>query len=412
MSRLLRDIWSFMAAQGTKISVATATIIGMNAMIGSGIFTAPATMAAYVGPAGILAYVIVIASVWFIAQSLARVAYLYPEEGSFYVYTKQWAGHTIGLIASFSYLLGLLIAMGLLSQMAGTYLNVIFPSVSSFTLGLITICALTLLNMFGVALSAVGQHILIACTLFPLITTTILCLFKFNPTYLTPFAPYGFTNVLKATRVVIFGFFGFECAASLFNIVQDPEKNVPRALTYSILIVGAIYTFFVGSIIMSTPLHLFNDARIPLSQILKEVFPDNPWIIWAIHGAILSAILGTIHSMIWSSSNLFNLLMKKVKNSAIHQLVERGFFNMKTSVVLVSIAIITSYVTLSNPNLFFYFTAVFIVFAYMTSIVTLLTLRSEWQSGQNIKTLAGLATALMIFFFAAQGLVEELSKII
>src|ERR1700722_6445072 len=102
-----------------KIGVATATIIGMNAMIGSGIFTAPATMASYVGPAGIIAYLIVIISVWFIAQSLARLAQLYPEEGSFYVYTKQWGGHIMGLIATTAYLIGLIIAMGLLTQMSG-----------------------------------------------------------------------------------------------------------------------------------------------------------------------------------------------------------------------------------------------------------------------------------------------------
>lgn len=397
-----------MSENKTKIGVATATIVGMNAMIGSGIFTAPATMAAYVGPAGILAYIFVVISVWFLAQSLARMAQLYPEEGSFYVYTKQWAGHTIGMIACFAYLCGLIIAMGLLSQMAGTYLHTIIPSVSAFHLGLITLGLFVLLNMFGVVLSSWGQHILIFCTLFPLIAVTIMCLSKFNPQLLTPFAPYGFTNVLKATRIVIFGFFGFECAASLFNIVQDPEKNVPRALTYSIIIVGTIYTLFVGSIILSTPLHHFSDPLIPLSQTLMQVFPANPWMLWVIHLAILSAILGTIHSMIWSSSNLLTLLAKKLKNPVAKYLESRGFLSAQMSVLLIGIAITIGYTTLKNPNLFFYFTAVFIVFAYMTSIITLLTLRAEWKSKQNIKTLLGLATALMIFFFAAQGLVETI----
>ena len=74
----------------SKIGVATATITGMNAMIGSGIFTAPVAIGMYVGPAGIVAYLFVIVAVWFIAQSLARVAARFPEEGSFYTYAKQW----------------------------------------------------------------------------------------------------------------------------------------------------------------------------------------------------------------------------------------------------------------------------------------------------------------------------------
>jgi len=197
------------ADNGTKIGVATATIIGMNAMIGSAIFIAPAAMAANVGPAGILAYLFVVVSVWFMALSIARLAALFPEEGSFYAYAKQWGGHTVGMIAGCLYLVGLLIAMGLLAQMVGVYLVRFFPAWSSQTLGLTTLGILVLLNMFGVVLSQLGQHILIATTLFPLLVTTIMCLSKANFANLIPFAPYGFTNVFKATRMVIFGFFWF-----------------------------------------------------------------------------------------------------------------------------------------------------------------------------------------------------------
>src|SRR5918996_1117742 len=83
-----------------KIGVTTATIVGMNAMIGAGIFTAPAALASSVGPAGIVLYAGVVLAVWCMALSLARLASLYPEEGSFYVYAKQWGGHWIGLLAS------------------------------------------------------------------------------------------------------------------------------------------------------------------------------------------------------------------------------------------------------------------------------------------------------------------------
>ena len=39
-----------------KINLPIAIIIGMNAMIGAGIFTAPAAIASFVGPAGIVVY--------------------------------------------------------------------------------------------------------------------------------------------------------------------------------------------------------------------------------------------------------------------------------------------------------------------------------------------------------------------
>lgn len=399
-------------SQETKIGVATATIIGMNAMIGSGIFSAPATMAAYVGPAAIIAYGLVAFCVWFIAISLARLTQLYPEEGSFYVYAKQWGGHRAGILAISAYFIGLLIAMGLLSQMAGQYMHAFFPNTSAYVLGLCTLFALVVLNMFGVVLSQLGQHILIVCTVFPLIAITTLCMTKANFSHLVPFAPYGLTNALKATRVVIFGFFGFECASSLFNIVQNPERNVPRALTYSIMIVGAIYTLFVSSIILSTPLTLFSDPFIPLSETLSVIFPEQQWLIKVIHFAILSAIIGTIHSMIWASSNLLSLIMRRVQNSFIKKLVVANVFNQRTSVVLVGSCIAVSYVTLKNPYLFFSLTSLFIVLSFILSMITLLTLKSEWKSGQNRKTIAGIITATIILLFAIEGIVYEAAKLI
>lgn len=395
-----------------KIGVATATIIGMNAMIGSGIFTAPAVMASNVGPAGIFAYIFVVVSIWCMALSLARLAYLFPEEGSFYTYTKQWGGHIVGMIAISAYFIGLLIAMGLLTQVAGHYLTCFFPHVSPNTLGMIALFMLTALNMFGVTMSQLGQHILIVCTLFPLLASTVLFLTKANVKNLFPFAPHGFTNVLKATRVVIFGFFGFECATSLFNIVDKPEKNVPRALTYSILLVGTIYTLFIGAIIISTPLHHFSNPSIKLSEILQLLFPNNPWFIWLIHTSILSAILGTIHSMIWASSNLLQLIVKKLKSPIAQKIQASHYINEKTSVLLIGLAIFTSYSSINNLGLFFYLTAIFVVFAFTLSMITLLTIRSEWRSRRNIKTIFGIVTAISIFIFAVEGLVQEIIKIL
>lgn len=395
------------SSASTKIGVATATIIGMNAMIGSGIFSAPAAMAANVGPAGILAYIMVVVAVWFMAQSLARLAQLFPEEGSFYTYAKQWSGHTGGLIACGAYFVGLLIAMGLLSQMAGIYLQVFIPQFSTYTLGLGVLITLVALNMFGVVLSELGQHILIVCTVFPLITTTLMCLTKFNPTYLTPFAPYGMGNVFKATRVVIFGFFGFESAASLFNIVHNPKRNVPRALTYSIAIVGTIYTLFIGSLIASTPLATFTEGM-KVTDILAQTFPGQGWVITLLNISILSAIVGTIHSMIWGASSLLISLVHKMKSGVAQSLISTNILNPSTAVLAVGLCIGTSYLTLKNLDLFFNLTALFIVFANIMSMISLLFIKKEWQSGQNIKTLLGIATASLIFAFACQGLLENI----
>lgn len=389
-------------ANASKIGVVTATIIGMNAMIGAGIFTAPATIGSYVGPAGIIAYLFVIIAVWFMAQSLARVAARVPEEGSFYAYAKRWGGPIVGAIAAYSYLIGLLIAMGLLAQVAGGYLHdPFFPNVDSQTLGLISLALLVFLNMFGVVLSELGQQILIVTTTFPLIVTTILCFSKTNLSYLVPTNPITVRNILEATRVVIFGFFGFESASSLFAIVENPQRNVPRALTYSIAIVGVIYLLFVTSIIVSTPLSLFTNPRIALPVVLESIFPDSKWLLTIIHISILSAVIGTIHSMIWGASALLVSLCKRIHNVNL---------NPQLSVLIVGTCIAISFFTLKNLDLFFSLTSIFLIVAFILSMITLLTIKEEWKSGQNIITIAGILTGCLIFYFAAEDLIMQLMQ--
>ncbi len=401
-----------MTTNTAKIGVVTATIIGMNAMIGAGIFTAPSAMASLVGPAGILAYLFVVICVWFLAQSLARLAALYPEEGSFYVYASKWGGHVMGLIASGSYLIGLMIAMGLLCQVAGIYLHPLFPSYSAYTLSLITLISITALNMCGVALSELGQQILIVCTTFPIVVTTILCLSKANLAYLTPFAPYGFMNIFKATHLIIFGFFGFECATSLFSIVENPRKNVPRALTYSIAIVGTLYTLFVASLIVSTPLAYFSNPNVLIPDILANTFPDKIWLIRSVHLSILSAVLGTIHSMVWSSGTLLVSLLKKFKNNTVQHLIKNNILNNRTAVLLIGLSILITVSTIKNAALFSSLTALAIITAFLLSIVTLLTLKTEWSSGRNIQTVIGIITAVAILYFALLDLGHAICKVI
>ena len=385
----------------TKISVSTAIIIGMNAMIGAGIFSITSLLASSVGPAGIFTYLFAFVAVWFMAKSMARTAFLFSEEGSFYIYAKQVGGHYFGLIAAGFYLFGMLTAMGLLCRYAGFSLHEIFPGQTASNLGLMLLGALVLLNVLGMKLSELGQYILIACTVFPLIATTIMCFTKMDFSNLTPFMPFGFLSIIKGTKIAIFGLFGFECTASLFNIVKNPEKNVPKALTSSLLIVGTIYLLFIGSIILSIPLSIFNgNESITIPQALATIFPNSPTLLLAINISILSAITGTIHSLIWSASELMLSFGKYIRVPSLQKALKNKTITQKHTVLFCGIVILIACLSITNMEVFFCLTDVGLIFAYITALLPLLFIKSEWQSGQNISTILGLITACTVFMIA------------
>lgn len=387
-------------ANPSKISLNTAIIICLNAMIGSGIFVAPASLASCAGPAGIITYIIVIAAVWCIAVSLARLSEIYPSEGSFYTYSKPWAGHLGGLIACSCYLIGLVIAMGLLTRMTGIYLHKSIPTVSANILGLITLILLGALNMAGVALSTLGQQILIVTTTFPIFATTLLCATHIDFSRIAT-GSFDIFNILDAMRIVIFGFLGFEAAASLFPIIQNPKKNVPLALTYSILIVGIIYILFVGSIILSTPASLFSDPSVPLTVVLEREFPTFEWLTFFIHISILSAMIGTIHSMVWSASTLFK--------SLTHLATPRFTISQRSAIALICSGIAISYLIFKDLGLFFNLTAIFIMIPFACSLISLFTIKSERTWASLLRTSGGMVTILAIVIFAIQNIIQTVS---
>lgn len=392
-----------------KIGVATATIVGMNAMIGAGIFSMTSSLASGVGPASMLSYLFAFFAVWFIAQSVARAAYLWPQEGSFYTYARQWGGHTMGLLAAGAYIFGFLIAMALLCKISGAYLHDIFPSLSSEALGLITLSALIILNVMGMALSQVGQYVLIVFTVFSLLATTALCLIHINFANLTPFMPYGPWSILQGTRIAIFGLFGFESVTSLVNIVENPGKNVPKALKYSLLLVGIIYFCFIGSIIISIPSHVFTaHTNVTIPQALQYLYPNSQWIVHLITFSILSAIIGTIHSMIWAGSELIASYVKFLKITSVKKLVARGLITQKFGVVVCGIIMFIFFTTVTNIDLFFTLTNIGLIFCFTTTMIALLYQPSEWKSGQNIKTILGLMTAIIIFGISIQDLIAKM----
>jgi basic amino acid/polyamine antiporter, APA family len=396
-----------MSEQTQKIGVLTATISGMNAMIGAGVFTLPVVIGLHLGPASIVTVILVSIAVLCMALSIARLAALFPQEGSFYTYAKQWGGHAVGLMSSGAYLIGLLIAMGLLCRAAGTNLHYYIPTLSSTTLGIITLTALVVLNMFGVALTRMGQHILIFCTVLPLAIITGLCFSKAKLANLFPFAPYGHKNILFAMREVIFGFFGFEVSASLVPRMINPQQNVPKAVTFSVIFVALIYTLFIGSLVLSVPFKMFDSIDTPIVTVLENLFPDVGWLLQIVHISILSAILGTIHSMIWSSSALTLSLVKLLRSNAGIKMVRRGYITNRSTVIFVGLCILTSFLTFESKQ-FFSFTALFVVFAYATAMITLLTIKEEWRSKSILITIVGLSTAGLIFAFALEGVVQTL----
>ncbi|MCK4650564.1 amino acid permease [Candidatus Babeliales bacterium] len=396
------------ASSNNKISLLAVTAVGINAMIGAGVLAIPIMLANQVGPAGIISAFFSILFVLFIGLSLGRAAGIYPGSGWNYLYPSKWAGHFVGMISSFLYIFGIIVAMGFLVQQVGVWSHMFIPFVSPTILSVVIFLILMFLVLYGAHASSLSQYVIAFFVLLPLTLTAIYCWFHFDSRLLTPFMPYGAISLLKTGPSILFAFFGFESIASLYSIVENPRRNIPKAFMLSILTVGILYSLFFFGILFAIPSQYFvgglNDT---IANVLSKFFSGARFLSVSLLIGAFFGIIGTLHSMLWSVSVLFSGVLKRSRSSFIKLLLAKNIWNEKVAVLVTSTLILLSFFFFLAEKLIA-MTALFIVPSYILSIMSLLFIKKEWKSGQNFITMCAFLGGLLMIYFALQSAIPAL----
>lgn len=389
-----------------KIKLPSAIILCMNAMIGAGIFATPAILANSAGPAGILAYFFAVIAVLFLALSLAQLAREYPEEGSFYLYAKQWSGKIGGLLASGCYILGITIALGLLIQVNSSYLTKLIPGLNQTWAAALLILGIYSLNIFGPKIVQAGQAFFISCTLFSIISTTILCLLNAKISNLTPFAPYGIAPIFGQISTAIFSFLGFESITALYKKIDNPNKNVPKAVILSLSFVALLYLTFLISILLAIPASVFTYPKMQLSQAILKTYPQYSWLAKIIGLSIITALCGVIQSLLYSISNLTQIFVKNLNWAVTNPIVKSKYFFEIILTFMTGLITLISFST-NKIGIFFNLASSFVILAFLLSIITLVVKKDRSKKSKLIPIL-GLISGTFIFLNAVYSFLLEI----
>ena len=244
-----------------------ATMIGIGAMIGAGIFVLTGIAAGVAGPASILAFALNGVVTLLTALSYAELASAYPESGGGYSYIKKAFPGPVGFASGWMLWFCYIIACSLYALGFGSYfwefVHTYFPSLSSFTFELLgeqapalavtTLISVLfiLINMRGTALTGSVENIL---TLAKIVILAVFIFFGLavifgDPTpslsSFTPFFPLGFSGVILAMGLTFIAFEGYDLIATVAEEIKDPKKTIPRAIAISLLVTVAIYLLII-----------------------------------------------------------------------------------------------------------------------------------------------------------------------
>ena len=220
-----------------------------------------------VGPKFFWAFPVVLIGQLLVAGVFGELASRWPYAGSVYQWSRHVRGTTWGWVAAWAYMWGLTIALGTLSYAASGFLLQIFgvtePSRwGTATVAIVIIALGTLVNIVGRQVLKVMVIASIACEVVGSVGLGIVLLvfYRENP-FSALFSSAGIPDaetwtsgpMLLAVAFVGWSFLGFEAAGSIAEEVEDPERNVPKAIIFGLLLVGLVVMFSSAALILAIP---------------------------------------------------------------------------------------------------------------------------------------------------------------
>ncbi len=248
-------------------------------MIGCGIFIVSADIARQVENAFFLMTVWIIAGLFSLSGA---VAYAEPvinikEDGGQYIFLKKMYNNLTAFLYGWSLLLVIQTAtIGAVCIAVGKFLGFVFPWISSenyliFNIStqqicaLIVCCILTYINSKGIKYGVLTQNLFTATKILSIAGIIVFGIFfglsyetiLLNFPYLIKFSDFSFSEleIIAAASVgAIFAMVTWNNITFISAEVKEPEKNIPKALFFGVIMVIILYLLINMLYVCSIPI--------------------------------------------------------------------------------------------------------------------------------------------------------------
>jgi amino acid transporter len=227
-----------------ELGVRQLAAIIFNYTVGSGIFVLPAVVAAQLGPAAILAYLICAGMMALSVVCFAEAGSRVSTSGGPYAYVEVALGPFTGFLTGLLNLLSALAAAGFVTSAFAASAAALLGTSSVVVQGglmAIVLAAAAAINIRSVGGGARLVEVAVVAKLVPLLAFVVVGMAFVRPDYLSwPSFP-SMASTMSTAGVLIFAFLGIEGALQPSGEVRDPSRTVPRAVFLAITGVVILY---------------------------------------------------------------------------------------------------------------------------------------------------------------------------
>lgn len=282
-----------------NLTVRDLTALGIAAIVGAGIFSTIGFACFHGGPAiSVLIFGIAIAC-GFSALCYAEFASRIPIAGSAYTYSYATFGELIAWIIGWDLILEYAIGNITVSiAWAGNFVkflgdcNIYIPAylttsfleakkyipelyasapkifgipfiinIPAFMINLL----ITILVYIGIKESKRFANAMVLFKVAVILIIILIGVFYVKPDNWLPFAPNGFTGVLKGVSAVFFAYIGFDAISTTAEECKNPQRDLPRGMFYTLAIATTLYVLV--SLVLTGMVHY--------SELNNEAFLAN-----------------------------------------------------------------------------------------------------------------------------------------
>ncbi len=309
-------------------------LLGVGAIVGTGILVLTGVGAAKAGPAVILSFAIAGVICAFAALAYAEMATMYPAAGSAYTYSYVVFGELIAWFVGWSLILEYSLVVSAVAVGWSEHAN-LFLDIRGFglpdalkhgpafdgmqiaasginVLAIVIIAVIAGLLIYGTRESANLNAVLVVVKLLALAMFIIVALPAFNAGNFEPFMPHGFprsgppgaeVGVMAAAAIIFFAFYGFDAIATAAEETKNPDRDLAIGIIGSMVMCVILYMAVAAVAIGALHYTLFADSGAPLALILEKI--GQSWAAQVLAASAVITLPTVILAFFYGQSRIF-----------------------------------------------------------------------------------------------------------
>lgn len=248
----------------------------VNSMIGAGIFVLPAVIAAGLGSASILAYLLCGLLITLIMLCFAEVGSRITTTGGAYTYIETVFGKYAGYISALLYLFASVAADAAVANSIAEIISLLLPFLRGVLFNAIFFTVLfgglAYINVVGLKKGLGFVKIVTLLKIVPLLIIIFIGFKDVSVHNLYWQAVPSVKQVGEMSLVLFFAFIGAESGLSVSGEVKNPKRTIPQALRLSVIAVLAVYILVqtISQGILGDSLSTFKEN--PLAEVASHIF--------------------------------------------------------------------------------------------------------------------------------------------